>query len=647
MNDVPDDHPSPEHLSAFSLGKLEDDASAAVAAHLATCATCCDSLETVRDDPFVARLRSSVGQVSNLPIGRQVRNLPHVLGGNEAPTRAGDSPPEPLATELPAELAGHPRYRVLQVLGTGGMGTVYKAEHRMMDRPVALKVLRAEWTRDADAVERFRREVKAAARLAHPNIVHAYDAEQTGGTHFLVMEFVAGQSLDRVVAAEGSLPVARACDYVRQAALGLQHAFERGMVHRDVKPQNLMRTPDGTIKILDFGLARFAREAAPAPGPPAAARDAENGSLTQTGSLMGTPDYMAPEQAGNPHEADIRADIYSLGCTLYFLLAGQAPFPGHTGLDKIMAHIERMPEPVTRLRPDVPVGLACVLERMLAKDPARRYQTPAEVARALEPFTHPAEAPAPQEAPAAQPPRRGRRLRVLLGGLGGAAVLAGLVLLGQGDTDRARDRMNDVFDLCAVVGGTLLACQFLLALLGLGHHGADSGGEASHDFGGHDHGGDQHGAHDADHESQVSWFTGLLTFRTVVAALLFFGLAGRTADAAEVDPTTALGVGLAAGAGALFLVAWAMRSLYRLRADGTVRIERSVGRSGTVYLPIPANRGGAGKVLLNVQNRTVEYQAVTAHQSLPTGAPVTVLAVVNADTVEVALADTTERIHHV
>ena len=150
-----------------------------------------------------------------------------------------------------------------------------------------------------------------------------------------------------------------------------------------------------------------------------------------------------------------------------------------------------------------------------------------------------------------------------------------------------------------------------------------------------------------DHDAQSSWFVGVLNIRTVVATLVFFGLSGRAADAAGLEPATTLAVALAAGAGALFAVAWVMRALYRLRADGTVRIERAVGRRGTVYLTIPAHRAGAGKVLLNVQNRTVEYQAVTAHQALPTGTPVTVLSIVNGDTVEVALANTTKRVHHV
>jgi hypothetical protein len=327
-------------------------------------------------------------------------------------------------------------------------------------------------------------------------------------------------------------------------------------------------------------------------------------------------------------------------------LPAGAPFPGSTGLDKIMAYLERMPEPLTRSRPDVPTGLAGVLERMQAKDPARRYQTPADVARALHPFTHPAEAPAPapQEKPAPEPPRHGARLRLVLGGLGGAALLGGLVLLAQGDHDDVRDRLRNLYTLCAVLGGTLLACQVVLSLLGLGHHHDLGGGAAGHAFAGHEH---QAGDHEAEHETQASWFVGVLTFRTVVAALVFFGLAGLAAADADLDPGATLAVALAAGAAALFGVAWMMQALYRLRADGTVRIERSVGRTGTVYLPIPANKAGVGKVLLNVQNRTVEYQAVTPHQALPTGTPVVVLAVVNSDTVEVTLATPDERIPHV
>ena len=169
--------------------------------------------------------------------------------------------PEP---EIPAELVGHPRYRIVKRLGSGGMGTVYLAEHRLMDRSVALKVIRRDLLGNEALVERFRREVRAAARLGlHPNIVAAYDAEQAADSHFLVMEFVEGVDLAHLVKRQGPLPCALACQAVKQAAEGLEHAFQRGMVHRDIKPQNLMCTPDGQVKILDFGLARFASEALP------------------------------------------------------------------------------------------------------------------------------------------------------------------------------------------------------------------------------------------------------------------------------------------------------------------------------------------------------------------------------------------------
>jgi WD40 repeat protein len=299
----------------------------------------------------------------------------------------------PAPDEVPAWLAAHPRYRVVGPLGAGGMGAVYRAEHQVMARPVALKVLNPGLLDNPATVERFRREAQAAARLAHPNIVTAYDAEQEGDHHFLVMEYVEGVSLARLGAEKGPLPVQQACEYVRQAALGLQHAHERGMVHRDIKPHNLMLTPDGVVKVLDFGLARFALESTsvgPVPPPEPAGtpgpRPEAAAWLTQDGLVMGTPDFIAPEQATNAHTADIRADIYSLGCTLYYLLAGQVPFPDQTVVDKLLAHASRPPRPLAEVRRDVPAGLVRVVERMTAKDPAKRYQTPAEVAAALAPF---------------------------------------------------------------------------------------------------------------------------------------------------------------------------------------------------------------------------------------------------------------------
>src|SRR5262249_32836498 len=223
------------------------------------------------------------------------------------------SPPQP---GVPADLSNHPTYEVLQLLGQGGMGAVYKARHKVMDRVVALKVINATLLGSNSSVERFHREVKAAAKLHHPNIVTAHDAGQAGNTHFLVMEFVEGTDLGKYVAQKGPLPVAHACHFIRQAALGLQHAHEHGMVHRDIKPSNLMLTAKGVVKVMDFGLARLTQEGAGSAG------------LTGENVVMGTADYIAPEQAQDAHKADIRADIYSLGCALYHLLAGRPPFGG-------------------------------------------------------------------------------------------------------------------------------------------------------------------------------------------------------------------------------------------------------------------------------------------------------------------------------
>ncbi len=368
-------HPSLAQLTAFDQGELAADQWPDVEAHVAGCTTCCAQLETVSDGPLVERLRTAV----RAALSGASPSGPGAAAWSGAPA-ASHGPDE---FEVPPALRQHRRYRILEGLGTGGMGTVFRAEHELMARQVALKVLSPRLTRRAELVERFRQEVKAAARLSHPNIVTAFDAEQAGDLHFLVMEFVPGQRVDALLE-NGPLPIATACDIARQVALGLAHAFERGMVHRDIKPQNLMRLPDGRVKILDFGLARFASENVPVE------------ALTHSGAVLGTPDYIAPEQARDARSADIRADLYSLGCTLYHLLTGQPPFPGGSILQKLLAHENQPPRPVRALRADVPAALERLVMRLLEKKPASRYSTPAEVADLLAPW---AEGRVPSEEP--------------------------------------------------------------------------------------------------------------------------------------------------------------------------------------------------------------------------------------------------------
>jgi eukaryotic-like serine/threonine-protein kinase len=268
------------------------------------------------------------------------------------------------------------QYVLLEKLGEGGMGEVYKARQRRLERDVALKVIRRERLDNPAAVSRFRREVQAVASLAHPNVVRAYDADEAGGVHFYAMEFIEGINLARLVREQGPLPVADACDCVRQSALGLQHAHERGLVHRDIKPSNVLLGSNGVVKLLDLGLARL-HDVAGAE---------QQTRLTHEGLVIGTPDFIAPEQARNSHGADIRADLYSLGCTYFYLLTGQPPYPGGTPTERLVKHsVEPIPD-VRQLRADVPVGIAAVIQKLLAKRPEDRFQAPAELAEVVEPY---------------------------------------------------------------------------------------------------------------------------------------------------------------------------------------------------------------------------------------------------------------------
>ncbi len=268
-------------------------------------------------------------------------------------------------------------YVLTDKIGEGGMGAVFKARHRILKAVRAIKVIRPDRLSGSKAVERFYREAEVVAKLHHPNIILAHDAGQYGKVHCFVMEFAHGVDLGQLLLRCGPLPVADACEYIRQAAVGLEHAHERGLIHRDIKPSNLLVTTEGRLKILDLGLARLRL---------GEEETSSAGSLTQDGAVMGTPDYMAPEQAEDSRRVDIRADVYSLGCTLYHVLTGRPPYPGGSVMEKLVKHRLEEPRPVEALRADVPQGLAAIIRKMTAKDPAARFQTPAEVAAALQPF---------------------------------------------------------------------------------------------------------------------------------------------------------------------------------------------------------------------------------------------------------------------
>jgi len=269
-------------------------------------------------------------------------------------------------------------YIVLDKIASGGMGLVLRARHRQLQRIVALKLLPPSFSRDRAAVKRFRREATAVAKFRHPNIVAAIDAGETHGLLFLVMEFVDGRDLSRTVKEKGPLSVAQAIDCIIQAARGLQEAHDHGIVHRDIKPANLLLDSSGTVKILDLGLARVNQPQ------DFLATDGSALDLTVSGSIVGTVDYMSPEQAYDPRTADSRSDIYSLGCTLHYLLTGKPPFGGQTFMERLLGHRERPIPSLRASRPGVGAALDAAFQSLLAKSPEGRPQTMAAVISQLE-----------------------------------------------------------------------------------------------------------------------------------------------------------------------------------------------------------------------------------------------------------------------
>lgn len=382
--------PDSAELEKFVHCSVSEPVSESISSHLEACSTCEETvihLERERDT-VAQHIRRAVATptFADEPECRQLMSAlieqssaPDLDPGNETAVAAVENP----------GLQNLRDYRIIAKLGEGGMGAVYKAVHQRLKKTVALKVLPSHRMGDQQTVERFEREMSVLGQLNHPNIVQALDAGEHEGQHYLVMEYVEGSELAEIIKRCSPLSIADACGLISQAAVGLQYAHENGFVHRDIKPSNLMLTAAGShagelqavVKILDLGLARALEQSTnqAVAGP----------DLTVDGQVMGTIDYMAPEQGGDSHHVDIRADIYSLGATLYKLLTGDSPFAEHAhkpALQRLMAIAQKEPPSIRSKRPDVPEKLAAIIHRMLAKTPENRFSTPQEVVEALEPY---------------------------------------------------------------------------------------------------------------------------------------------------------------------------------------------------------------------------------------------------------------------
>ncbi|GIW79917.1 MAG: hypothetical protein KatS3mg105_1724 [Gemmatales bacterium] len=297
-------------------------------------------------------------------------------------------------------------YKILDRLGQGRMAGVYKAVHNTIGQVVAIKILPPSRARDAQMFARFQREARLALKLKHPNIVRAFEMGEANGLHYIVMEFLDGETLEDVLKRRKKLPPAEGVRIVYHALQGLQHIHEQGLVHRDMKPANIMLVPAGkppqdntlrsAVKILDIGLGRELFDESIVADP--------DNQLTGEGVLLGTPDYLSPEQARDAHRSDIRADIYSMGCVLYHVLTGQPPFPDTNIISQMVRHATEKPRPLKELNPAVPDGLQLVVNFMLAKDPGQRYPTPERAAQALKPFM--SQGPEPLYNPESEPRMR-------------------------------------------------------------------------------------------------------------------------------------------------------------------------------------------------------------------------------------------------
>lgn len=391
--------PSIERLKDLTLGRLAEEDSDSMLDHLRDCAVCQSELETIGDgeDSLIQAIRSPDDASEWIHEPQCDMAVIAALGA------IGIGQQSPTVSEMPAFPVSIGEYEIVRPLGRGGMGNVYLARHTKLGRLVALKVLAGHRLADAKMKERFEAEMRAVGQLSHPGIVSAHDAREIDGTAVLITEFIDGMDLAQLVSRTGPIEIADACDLIRQVAVALQYTSDQGFVHRDVKPSNIMLSRSGEVKLLDLGLARLQEP------------HHETSGLTGAGQAMGTADYIAPEQVTDSRGVDVRADIYSLGCTLFKLLTGHAPFAGPqctTAFAKMTAHVSTPPPVLNDFLPDAPAGLAKLIASMLDKDPTSRPQTPMQVAEKLKQFASDAnlsgliaraETASPERAPTSHP----------------------------------------------------------------------------------------------------------------------------------------------------------------------------------------------------------------------------------------------------
>ena len=378
MADFSSDCFSRDDLRTYLTGWSGQALAGAIENHLQQCPSCEDTLLSLeRDsDTLIQRLRTerSPSQMDDPEIDDPVLEAAFRRSRAIVPTESGSFSSDRSPHPTPASIGA---YQLVRPIGSGGMGTVYLAKHRDLGKRVALKLVPTRLHMGDQRSERFLREIRAAGQLDHPQVASATDAGCEGCFHFLVMEYIDGMDLSRIVRAQGPMAIADACELMRLTALGLAYAHGEGIVHRDIKPSNVMLGVDGQVKILDFGLARLN------------GWDESSFELTTVGQLMGTLDYMSPEQADRPESVDYRADLYSLGATLFRLLSGRPPLaatPNLSPLAKLRLLVDHRPPRIDSLRPDVPPQLVDLIDQMLRRAPDQRPPSASHVAERLQPF---------------------------------------------------------------------------------------------------------------------------------------------------------------------------------------------------------------------------------------------------------------------